>query len=106
MHTKGEWIWYNGCSWWRLGTKDGAGTRDTLIVCPTIDSDGHPNLNVSEEDKQLISASPDMYEALKEYKKYTGGENFKLGETINIQHIEILMRLSEIAKQAIKKAEG
>lgn len=104
MFTKGEWIWYNGCSWWRLGTKEGQGKIDTLIMYPTIDSDGHPNIVISEENRNLISAAPDLYEACKEallcanaFVLASGGKN-KVPDAHN--------DLIEMLKQAINKAEG
>lgn len=49
--TKGPWRWFNGCSWWRLGNDD----RDTAVLYPTKDRDGHPNLCVQDDDKELIA---------------------------------------------------
>lgn len=52
--TQGEWEWWNGCSWWRLG----AANRDrTRVIEPTCDSDGHPNLIVRAEDRRYIEAA-------------------------------------------------
>lgn len=52
--TPGEWEWWNGCSWWRLGVAN----RDrTCVIEPTCDSDGHPNLIVRAEDRRYIEAA-------------------------------------------------
>ena len=52
MATPEPWIWYNGCSWWRLGVSEG---KDTAIICPVIDDDGHPNMDVKKENREFIS---------------------------------------------------
>ena len=61
-HTPGPWEWQNGCSWWRLGTRNGDGN----VICPTTHPiDRHPDLIVSKEDRDLIEAAPEMLDALK-----------------------------------------
>jgi hypothetical protein len=66
-HTPGPWEWWTSCSWKRLTSKDSKGEwlRQGNVLCPSIASDGHPVLDVSEADMALIAAAPDMLEALK-----------------------------------------
>lgn len=66
-HTPGPWEWWTSCSWKRLTSKDAAGRwmQQGNVLCPSIASDGHPVLDVSEADMSLIAAAPDLLEALK-----------------------------------------
>lgn len=82
--TKGPWQWFNGCSWWRLGGHDDE-VGNGNVIKPTKDSDGHPNLIVSEANKALIAelrthartliAAGKVAEAAKEAQK-TGRDLF------------------------------
>lgn len=47
--TPGEWQLWTSCSWRRIMTTDG-----TPIAVPAIARDGHPDLNISEDDARLI----------------------------------------------------
>lgn len=65
-HTPGPWEWWTSCSWKRLTSKtaDGKWMREGNVLCPSIASDGHPVLDVSEADMALIAAAPEMLGAL------------------------------------------
>lgn len=93
-HTQGKWTWYNGCSWWRLGTEEGQGAKETLIICPTIDTDGHPNLICNQWNRNLIASAPELLEACKIMRIAKITDN-KLSE----QFLAML-------DKAISKAEG
>lgn len=69
--TPGPWEWWTSCSWKRLTSKDskGAWMKQGNVLCPTVASDGHPDLVVSEADMALIAAAPDLLEALKAAKE-------------------------------------
>ena len=60
------WAWCNGCSWWRLGKADDQMQHDS-VICPTIDSDGHPNLVCRQEDREFLAKSPERLAALCRY---------------------------------------
>lgn len=60
--TSGEWEWWNGCSWWRLGVANSR--HQHMVLCPTTDRDGHPNLLVSAEDREFIVAAHNDMPAL------------------------------------------
>lgn len=64
-HTPGPWEWWTSCSWKRLTSKDANGRwmRQGNVLCPAIASDGHPVLDVSDDDMALIAAAPTMLEA-------------------------------------------
>lgn len=54
--TPGPWVWYSGCSYWRLGLSD---QHDhDKIIRPTKDSDGHPNLDCTKANREAIAAAP------------------------------------------------
>lgn len=60
--TQGEWKWFDGCSWRRLGTVEG---RDDCVICPTNHPhDGHPDLNVNEFDMAAIETLHNLAPAL------------------------------------------
>ena len=50
--TPGRWNWWTSCSWRRMFSDQGKSSPPVLV--PTIASDGHPNLIVSQEDMRLI----------------------------------------------------
>jgi len=61
-HTPGPWTLATSCSWRRIVTLHGL-----LPVCvPTVERDGHPDLNVSEDDARLLVAAPLLLAALRE----------------------------------------
>lgn len=66
-HTPGPWEWWTSCSWKRLTSKDASGKwmREGNVLRPSIASDGHPVLDVSEDDMALIAAAPDLLTMLK-----------------------------------------
>ena len=59
--TQGEWEWWNGCSWWRLGVNDRNRSR---VIEPYTAPDGHPDLIVSPEDRAFIVAAHNMMPGL------------------------------------------
>jgi hypothetical protein len=63
-HTPGPWRWFNGCSWWRLGNGLCDGGE---VIRPTVARDGWPDLVVSDADKRLIAAAPELLEAAKTF---------------------------------------
>lgn len=71
-HTPGPWMWWDSCSWRRLGTDD----QSTLIMSPTLQqSDGHPDLyfpngGYQGPDASLIAAAPDLLEALQYARRF------------------------------------
>lgn len=70
--TKGPWEWYNGCSWWRLGIA-GDEKNHAAVICPRRDTDGHPNLDCNQRDKDFITLArtklPDYIRAYQEQAK-------------------------------------
>ena len=94
-HTPGPWEWWTSCSWKRLTSKDANGRwlREGNVLCPAIASDGHPVLNVSEDDMALIAAAPDLLAAL---KVVAGSENWRC----------FAENEWDIVNAAIAKAEG
>lgn len=58
--TPGPWMWFNGCSWWRLGTAtihngERYEKKHDAIICPTKDRhDGHPDLIVSADNRAYL----------------------------------------------------
>ena len=75
--TPGPWMWWDSCSWRRLGTED----QSTKIMVPiTQSSDRHPDLSFPNggylgPDACLLKAAPDLAEALiaaKEHLEYCG----------------------------------
>lgn len=58
--TPGPWMWFNGCSWWRLGTAyvhkgELIPGKHDAVLCPTKDRhDGHPDLVVSQENRKYL----------------------------------------------------
>lgn len=71
--SQGIWEWWNGCSWWRLGTTD-QGERP--LIEPTNDrSDKHPNLIFrNHNDRELIvelrNALPFIIEELAQAREH------------------------------------
>lgn len=67
--TPGPWQWWTSNSWKRLTAHNKRGgdyEREGNVLCPfTSRSDGHPDCDVSNADMHLISAAPELYEALK-----------------------------------------
>lgn len=65
--TPGPWQWWTSCSWRRLhGPANKAGC---WVLNPTVQSDGQPDITVSEADMNLIAAAPALYEALECFVK-------------------------------------
>src|SRR6185369_7651349 len=62
-HTPGPWKWWTSNSWRRL-RRDDRGISMSVIE-PFVARDGHPDLDVSEADMNLIAAAPDLLAALK-----------------------------------------
>jgi hypothetical protein len=60
-HTPLPWEWWNGCSWWRIGTSD---QGKPPVLEPTIDSDGHPNLICRKEDRDFIVLAVNNHDRL------------------------------------------
>jgi hypothetical protein len=63
-YTPGPWKWWTSNSWRRLSQDVLRGAKDGGVLCPTLASDGHPDLSVTREDMALIAAAPDLFEAL------------------------------------------
>ena len=61
--TPGEWEWWNGCSWWRLGVR---GT-DKTVLRPSVDHDGQPNLDSHKWDR--LAAAPAAVTLAEEFAK-------------------------------------
>jgi hypothetical protein len=53
--TPGPWELHDSCSWRRIGTPE----RDGNVLCPTIASDGHPDLNGGYDNLLLIASAPE-----------------------------------------------
>ena len=101
VHTPGPWMWWDSCSWRRLGSED----QSTCIMQPITLHDGQPDLyfrngGYTGPDASLIKAAPDLMEAC---------EGLVASMNVCGTHAEILdARLSALAKavQAINKAKG
>ena len=68
QHTPGPWMWWDSCSWRRLGTAD----QSTHIMEPIVQKDGHPDLHFHNggyrgPDARLIAAAPEMHGVLKNH---------------------------------------
>lgn len=59
--TPGPWQWWTSCSWRRL---HGPPSGNNWVLMPTVASDNHPDIIVKDADMALISAAPEMFEAL------------------------------------------
>lgn len=58
-HTPGPWIMWTSNSWLRICDSIGL-----PVLTPINDrSDGHPNLNITLADAQLIVSAPDLFDA-------------------------------------------
>lgn len=93
-HTPGPWILFDGCSWRRIRTAD----YKNIVCEPTIASDGHPDMIISEEDARLICAAPELLEALKALLVYAK-------ETTKDKEYAIANEIID-AEQAIANAES
>lgn len=67
-HTPGPWELWDGCSWRRFGSR----TTGNCVCQPIVARDGHPDLlfpngGQSGPDARLITAAPDLYEAVKAF---------------------------------------
>ncbi len=98
MYTKGEWKVSRGANQYPYSIESETMTIAYVKQRITIDE--------TDCNAQLISSAPDLYNFAKEFNAFACQGQFKLGESIDIQHIEILMRLQGIAKRASNKAEG
>ena len=88
-HTPGPWEWWTSNSWRRLHAVGSRGESPSVLA-PTVASDGHPDLIVSEADMQLIAAAPMLADALRAIAgSYPKSEE---GET-----------LADIAREALRK---
>lgn len=63
QHTPGPWTWWTSNSWRRLRHDDRGKTTDILM--PWVAIDGQPDIIVSGPDMRLISAAPELLEALR-----------------------------------------
>jgi hypothetical protein len=64
-YTPGPWKWWTSNSFLRLSSESDG--KDGGVICPTVSrSDGHPDLIVKRDDLALISAAPELLEALQE----------------------------------------
>lgn len=84
-YTKGEWEWWTSNSYKRLTAK-----TDGDVLHAYIASDGHPCIQVSKDDANLISAAPDLYEALKYARRFMDPRTFD----------------TEFIDKALSKAQG
>jgi len=105
-HTKGKWEWWTSCSWKRLGSVDDSGDQ-VFVLLPCIASDGHPLLEVSEDDMALIASAPDLLEALEGYLQAVKTFGDAMNDGVNVQGaMSGLIGWEVRAKETIDKARG
>ena len=56
--TRGEWELQDSNSWRRIGT---VGGREGNVLCPTVEKDGHPDLNGGYENFRFIVAACNFF---------------------------------------------
>lgn len=85
--TPGPWEWWTSCSWKRLTSKDSKGSwmKQGNVLCPTVASDGHPDLIVSEADMALIASAPDLLRLASDYR---GSIEFQIRRDLKIGDVE------------------
>ena len=112
--TPGKWKWWTSNSFRRLKSEQENG-HSVYVMRATIAGDGHPDIEVSEADMNLIAAAPDLLHALLETRE---GKDFDDGlpcwcpsptlvRVRRLQGKEPFHRpLCGMARAALAKAEG
>lgn len=96
--TPGPWEWWTSNSFLRLSSK--ATGKDGDVIDSFKMSDGQTSLSVKVDDMHLISAAPELLEALQDFMANASGEAESCGHSF-----ECVCRFDK-AKAAIAKALG